>query len=417
MKNSIMLKKLKIFFLLLSFLPFTLATKDVLAIEDPLSVPNNIFGIHIHDEKDLLNASKLVNSSGGDWGYVTLVIREDERDLNRWQKAFDEMRRLHLIPIVRIATKQIGGIWEAPSFDGIKDWVLFLNKLNWVVKNRYVVIGNEPNHSKEWGGKISPEEYSDYLYEFSKKLKNVSEEFFILPAGFDASAPNSKETMDEEEFIEKMLSHNPKVFEFVDGWASHSYPNSSNKSLKENFERGTTFTFKWEKKLLKRLGVEKEFPIFITETGWINEKPEDEKKISEKIIKAFNSEWKDEKIVAVTPFILNYKYEPFNIFSWTKPDGGFYDFYYTLQNLTKVKGKPKQHNRVDVVGLIFPPIIPTNGKLAGISYIKNEGQTIWEKKQNFIIQKGRIFAEVEPIFFLSKIEPGQGSFAIIKIFF
>ena len=167
------------------------------AIVDPLTPDNNPFGIHILDESDLEDAAKLVNSSGGNWGYVTLVIRADERDSKRWQSAFNKMRELHLIPIVRIATKMSEDSWEKPNLDELDGWVSFLSELNWVTQNRYIIIGNEPNHAKEWGGEVKPDEYAKYLETFSKKLKEGSKDFFILPAGFDASAPNGKETMSD----------------------------------------------------------------------------------------------------------------------------------------------------------------------------------------------------------------------------
>ena len=37
----------------------------------------NKFGIHILDPSELQQAAELVNSSGGDWGFVTIVIRDD----------------------------------------------------------------------------------------------------------------------------------------------------------------------------------------------------------------------------------------------------------------------------------------------------------------------------------------------------
>ena len=82
-------------FLLVSFL-FLLFTPSVRAIEDPTSVANNKYGIHIVDENDLNRARELVNSSGGDWGYVKVVIQESERSQGRWQGVFDTMRREHL---------------------------------------------------------------------------------------------------------------------------------------------------------------------------------------------------------------------------------------------------------------------------------------------------------------------------------
>ena len=38
---------------------------------NPLAVPNNRYGIHIVDTNDIPQLPALVNSSGGDWGYVT----------------------------------------------------------------------------------------------------------------------------------------------------------------------------------------------------------------------------------------------------------------------------------------------------------------------------------------------------------
>jgi len=193
------------------------------ALENPLATPNNKFGIHLTDMADLDDAARLVNSSGGDWGYVTFVIQKTDRNEKYWQDIFNKCRRLHLIPIVRIATRPQGNIWEKPSLGDIDGWVSYLNSLNWVIKNRYVVIANEPNHAKEWGGEINPEEYVDYLVSFSGKLKNVSSDFYILPAGLDSSAANTKETMDEYLFLKRMFAKNSNFLNSVDGWTSHAY--------------------------------------------------------------------------------------------------------------------------------------------------------------------------------------------------
>ena len=53
------------------------------AVYDPISVPNNHFGIHILETSELDQAAKFVNSSGGDWGYVTMPIRANDRDLSK----------------------------------------------------------------------------------------------------------------------------------------------------------------------------------------------------------------------------------------------------------------------------------------------------------------------------------------------
>ena len=79
---------------------------------NPTDVPNNKYGIHIVEPNDIIEVSTLVNSSGGDWGYVTLVIQEDDRNKEKWQAIFNTMRRMHLIPIVRLATKIEADAWK-----------------------------------------------------------------------------------------------------------------------------------------------------------------------------------------------------------------------------------------------------------------------------------------------------------------
>jgi len=169
---------------------------SVRAIYDPFSVPNNPYGIHVADPNDISKVKELVNSSNGDWGYVTLVIQERERSLDVWRPVFERMARDHLIPIVRLATRSEDGVWVRPEQADAHIWADFLNGLPWPVRNRYIVLFNEPNHAKEWGGGVSPNEYADIVVAYSAALKKTSEDFFILPAGLDASAPNGKDSMD-----------------------------------------------------------------------------------------------------------------------------------------------------------------------------------------------------------------------------
>ena len=73
------------------------------AIVDPRQTPNNRVGIHVLEQEDLKPAAQLVNTNG-DWGYVTVVIRLNDLNQEKWQAIFDEMSRRHLIPIFRFAT-------------------------------------------------------------------------------------------------------------------------------------------------------------------------------------------------------------------------------------------------------------------------------------------------------------------------
>lgn len=345
----------------------------------PNAVPNNKFGIHITDEKDLPDAATLVNSSGGDWGYVTLVITERERDHERWQQVFDQMRRLHLIPIVRIATKATGDTWDAPNEAEINNWIAFLNSLNWVIENRYIVIANEPNHAYEWGGKIDPEGYATYLNKFAIKLHEASPDFFILPGGLDASAKNTISTMDESIFLKKMLVVEPNLFDNLNGWVSHSYPNPAFAGKETDTGRGTINTFKWELDYLKTLGVTKDLPVFITETGWSNQKI-DPFKITSMYDYAFKYVWNDYSVVAVTPFTLNYPQTPFSEFSWKKSDGTFYPYYLGLKDITKISGEPVQKVSGQILGAIAQPVILPGTDFGGAILAKNTGQSIWDTK-------------------------------------
>lgn len=352
-----MIKRLIIFvfFVLTFFLNF----KPVLAVVDPSDVPNNKFGIHIFSEKDLQDAANLVNSNDGDWGYVTFVITEAERDHDRWQKVFDQMRRLHLIPIVRLATKANDATWNAPSEAEINNWVGFLNSLNWVVENRYVVINNEPNHAAEWGGKIDPAGYALYLKQISIKLKAASSDFFILPAGLDPSSTNTSTTMTENKFFLQMKNAQPDVFNFIDGWTSHSYPNAGIDIY------GQELSF-----------IGKSLPVFITETGWPNNKYS-ESQISINLTKAFTNTWNDPKVIAVTPFILDYTSSPFDIYSWKKADGSFYSFYSDVQKMAKIRGAPVQIESGQIFGAFAQPVIFSGTDFVGAILAKNTGQTIW----------------------------------------
>ncbi len=392
----------KLLIILLLFIFFSISPKFALAFNDPLLVPNNKFGIHIMDENDLESVRELVNSNGGDWGYVTIVITETERDQGRWQRIFDKMRKLHLIPIVRIATKPTEGLWEAPRDGEIDNWVSFLNSLNWVVQNRYIVISNEPNHAKEWGGTIDPAGYATYLKTFSQKLKSASPDFFVLPAGLDASANNSKLTMNETKFLGEMIKKEPDIFNFIDGWTSHSYANPDFSGPAIGSGKGTVTTYDWELTYLASLGLTKNLPVFITETGWSNKNLSQEE-ISKRFDYSFSHVWDDKRIVAVTPFILSYTEPPFDVFSWKKSDGSYYSFYDSVKALPKTKGEPTQEVRGKILGVFVNPFTIVGSSFKGVILAQNLGQSIWvspeisveDESGNFAITTQH-FTDVEP---------------------
>lgn len=368
------------------FLLLIFPTK-VLGFYNPKDVPNNKFGIHIIDENDLNSASNLVNSSGGEWGYVTFVIRQDERNTSRWQQVFDRARRLHLIPIVRIATADQNGVWDKFNTDEIPGWVSFFNSLNWVVQNRYIVVGNEPNHAKEWGGELNPKEYADFLEKFSSTLKKTDDNYFVLNAGLDASTTSSTESMDEVTYIKGMLQEKPDLFNYIDGWASHSYPNPGFVGSENDSGRGTVRTFEWEKSVLSSLGVNKDLPIFITETGWVHNETgnvlglQSDNDIGQKMATAYKNAWADSNVIAVTPFVLNYQEKPFEQFSWTDKNGAPYPFYNEIRKIPKVKGEPIQLTSARYIASAFSPFTKIGDEYKGLVVLENTGQSIWTRSE------------------------------------
>lgn len=316
---------------------------ETYAIEDPRLVPNNKFGVHILFPTEIHEAAKLVNSNGGDWGYVTIPIQAGDKDLVKWQKFMDDAKTLHVTPIIRIATENYyfdSRVWRKPDFSDILDFANFLDSLNWPTLNRYVIIFNEPNRADEWGGAVNPVEYANILSYAVEEFKSKSEDFFIISAGFDNAAPNMGDKYkDQYDFMRQMDFAVPRIFSQIDAIASHSYPNPGFKQPPNVLTRRSIGSFIYEKKLADSLG-DKDLSVFITETGWSKNEVLDEK-IASYYHEAFESVWSDENVVAVTPFLLMGGNGMFSQFSLTSENGNYYEDYNALKKIAKIKGEPK----------------------------------------------------------------------------
>ncbi len=313
------------------------------AAYDPRTLPNNKFGIHILFTYELPRAAELVNSSGGDWGYVTIPIQYGDRDLEKWQKFMDDAKTHHLIPIIRIATEAFyknTNVWRKPDDFDVLDFANFLNSLEWPTKNRYVLLFNEINRFDEWGGEApNPQEYAEFVSYAVDAFKNRSDDFFVIAGGLDNASPNDgNKYLDNLVYLRKMNEANNEVFRKIDGFASHSYPNPNfSQSPSANKIEGTS-TYKFEANLIERLSGRR-LPIFITETGW-NADVLSENTISEYLNFAMNNIWiKDDRIVAVTPFILESNGGPFDKFTFLK-NGTFTKYALAYRDIPKVKGDP-----------------------------------------------------------------------------
>jgi hypothetical protein len=355
---------------------FFLRPREALAFFDPTSVPNNKVGIHVLQESDFQDAASLANSSGGDWGYVTVVIREDEMNQSMWQKRFDSLRELHLIPIVRIATQSEKSAWRKPVVDDAHKWADFLHSLNWVIENRYIILFNEPNHDKEWSGKSNPSEYAKVAKAFKSALKEKSNDFFILPAGLDVAANNSSDTMDAYQFWEQMATAEPDIFKQFDGWNSHSYPNPGFSGNVSDKGRQSISSFKDEVAFLEKFGLRANIPVFITETGWVHS-PNTVDSVADNYVSAFETVWSTPSVIAVTPFVLNYSQKPFDAFSWKLENGVFLPQYEKVKSMKKTSGKPKQKHEFEWSEEPVPDELFIDSNYSLVAKVKNTGQSVW----------------------------------------
>lgn len=322
--------------LILVFLLFFFKPHPVFAIENPLSIPNNKFGVHILFTSELNSASNLINTNNGDWGYITIPIQVSDRDLEKWQGFMDEAKKLHLIPILRLATEGDyfnTSFWRKPTEEDVLDFANFLNSLDWPVKNRYVVVFNEVNRGDEWGGTPNPKEYAHILNYAVNIFKSLSDDFFIISAGLDNASENN-----QYNFMIQMDRQVPGIFNKIDGLGSHSYPNPGFSQPPWLITNKSISSFKFERNLAVELS-DKDLPVFITETGWSRDRLL-ENQIGQYFNYAFESVWSDKNIVAVTPFLLQAGTIPFSQFSILNENGDYNALAYSLQKIPKVQGKP-----------------------------------------------------------------------------
>lgn len=392
--------------------------KQIHAIYDPVSVANNKYGVLIADFSDIPDVAPLVNSTGGDWGYITLVASDNDRDSDKWQGYFDQMRRLHLIPLVRIATHVEKDHWVKPNPEKFDELVAFFNSLNWPTENRYVILYNEPNHAKEWSDAIDPEGYAQVFVDLGRKFKEASDDFFLLPAGLDVSAGTDNLSLDAAEYLRRMITSQPDVLTLMDGWNSHSYPNPGFSGLPFAVGRGTLRSYAWELSYLESRGLSRNLPVFITETGWAHGEGKSfqggllsSEDIGRYMQTAAQGVWSDPRIVAITPFVFNYQDVPFDTFSWkrlSRDGGGYYPQYEAYKGITKPKGQPRQEEAYELTDQLLPPTLVAGSTYTLAAQITNKGQGILSPSGEYELifeEDNQSFALIADT--LPTIEPGE----------
>lgn len=401
-------------FLFFFYAIFIFFTKSILASD-------NIFGLHLTQPEDLLTAKNIINSNGGDWGWVTIVIRLDQLDHKMWQDFFDNCRKYHIIPIIRLATIADNHNWKIPSFSDIDKLSNFLNSLNWPTKTQHVIMFNEINHGQEWGGEVDIKNYVNLAIYTSKKLKSYNPNFFILGGALDLASPeNPPDYKSAKSVYQEIYYYNPLYFDYLDGIASHSYPNHGFIGTPKDTGQHSILGYLWELDFIKQLGIKKEFPVFITETGWPhqegvanNNRFYTTKTTSQFLLDAYSIWSQDKQIKAVTPFIYNYSQIPFDHFSWLDKTEQLYPEYQKIININKSTNQPEQITKYEIYTIHLPFLIFTNHQYSGQISLKNTGQSIWGETNFCINPKVEPQVEITSLCINKndEIKPGQ-----IKIF-
>jgi hypothetical protein len=345
----------------------------------------NIFGLHLTQTGDIDSASKIINSSGGDWGYLTIVIRLDQLNHQTWQEFFDKCRKYHLIPIVRLASIMEKDHWKRPERSDIDSLASFLNSLNWPTKDQHIILFNEINHASEWGGSTDINSFADIAIYTSQKLKQLNSNFIILSSPLDLAAPDKgTEYMSASSVYKEIYKLRPEYFDHIDALASHSYPNHGYVGLPTDTGQHSIRGYIWEQKFINSLGVGKTYPVYITETGWPHREGESKNNqyytadtTANLLIKALKIWQNDSQIVAVTPFIYNFPHPPFDHFSWLNKDEKLIPAYQKIIELSKEKNIPAQNNSYEIISNRLPFIILTDTEYLGEITLKNTGQAIW----------------------------------------
>lgn len=324
-----------VFFLLLSAPPRTGLGVGSAQVQPP--PPNNPVGINLTRWTDLpyLRATaELVNSNGGDWGYVTmLLLDEDRRDPLRIQRLFDQCAQLHLTPIIRVGTSfdVAQQLWKRPAPGDPYLWRVFFDQLRWPTTARYILVGNEPNLSREWGGVVDPAGYALYLARWPGVFAHDAR-YWIFNGALDASNDTlMPDRLDEFEFLEGMRAAVPDIFARLHGWASSPY----------HFYWGTELRYTYRAYESELAAIGRELPVIITE--FHPQHVEDPIHVANWYDTAFAHWLADPRVLAATPMFWNPESERFWMYG-VRRDGLLETTsptYHRIRRLRKVTGSPE----------------------------------------------------------------------------
>lgn len=281
----------------------------------------SVIGVHILSIGELSAAKELISVEHADtWQYVTVPFTlADLEKKTEWQTFFTTAKEQKIIPLVRLATKFENGSWQVPNRKEIVDQLEFLSSLEWPTDKRHIIVFNEVNHAKEWGGRIDPGQYAAVLRFTSEWAHTEGKNFVILPAALDLAANSSGQTKEAFAYLEELLKADDQIFSVVDAWNSHSYPNPGFSASPLRTGKNSLRGYQYELAFLEKHGYAN-MSVYITETGW-EENRSNSKSLASYYQYALTNIWSDPRIKAVTPFVLQGAPGPFAGFSFMDKNG------------------------------------------------------------------------------------------------
>jgi hypothetical protein len=329
---------------LLAFTFFTVGAFPGFA-QPALAREGQVLGIHILHPYELDDAEKLVKptaESTEQWSYVTIPLTLEDLDKkDEWQNFFNAAKEKKIIPLVRLTTRFENGSWAVPDRKDVTDQIKFLSKLEWPTDKKHIIVFNEVNHAKEWGGSISPEEYVDILHFTANWAHSEGKNYVVMPAAMDLAAPNGSATMEAFTYLDKMLTADAEAFHKIDVWNSHSYPNPGFSASPEGSAKNTLRGFTHELTYIREK-TGRDLQVFITETGWVKNS-QTIRWLERYYTYALENIWSDPRVLGVTPFVLRGDPGPFSGFAFLDRNNKPTPHYVALQNaLKKVQpGSPR----------------------------------------------------------------------------
>lgn len=344
-------------------------------------------GVHMisPSDEDFKKAAELLNTNGGDYCWTTVVLREDEMNVDYLQRIHNTARENHIQIIHRIEKGfTASGTWLMPDEKTVRKFIDTMESITPASKDVYVILGNEPTHAAMCGG-CTPDSYASWASHAIDMLHEAKFHAVVMLAGQDLHSPQDPPNYyDTGIFIKGMTDAQPQLLCKIDAWASHSYPNNfvgSGNAVGRLSPRG----YQWELGLIERLALPDcashvaNLPVFITETGYKvgagGVDQEDARVNMRAILDIYNQ---DPHVIASTVFAYKFCGEPFEQFAVVGCDARTLNGVgYALLEEPKTKGDV-QHIYQAKTTIECPKELVENLDVICTIQAKNTGTDIWK---------------------------------------